>query len=265
MIPSVLAKIADSTRARVAREQLAVPLAELRLLASAAPSPRDFGAAFAGPGHHILSEIKFASPSEGEIAPGLDPVKVAGEYLANGARALSILTEPEFFRGSLRYLAAVRARYGEARLLMKDFFLDEYQLLQARATGADAILLIVAMLDDAELARLHGQTTALGLTPLVEVHDEAELARAAKLGARLIGVNNRDLKTLKVSLETSVRLRPLAPRGATLITESGLNTAADLRRLAGLGFQGFLIGTSFMRTGTPGAALARLLAEAGSP
>lgn len=258
-----LEKIAQRTRARVAREKSGLPLVELRRRAEASPRPaRDFVGAFAGPGIHVIAEIKRASPSEGAIAPLADPVRVAQGYLKGGARALSVLTEPEFFGGELEFIARIRAAEPEALILRKDFLLDEYQLLQARAAGANAVLLIVALLEPGLLRALHAQALELGLAALIEVHDEREMGSLEGLGARLVGVNNRDLKTLRISLETSGRLRPLAPKGARLIAESGLSSGADLRRLRAGGFDGFLIGTAFMRSPDPGAALAKLLEEA---
>jgi indole-3-glycerol phosphate synthase len=226
-------------------------------------TPRDIEAAFRRPGGpHVIAEVKLASPSEGDIAPGADPVAVAGEYLAAGAAALSILTERDFFKGSPDYLRAIRARFPDALLLMKDFVVDELQLDIAREIGADAVLLIVALVGPERLPALLAAARERGLSVLVEVHDEAELAIAARSGARLIGVNNRNLKTLAVSLDTSERLASLAPKGATLISESGISTGDDVKRLGRLGFHGFLVGTSLMKTGKPGAALAKLLGSA---
>jgi indole-3-glycerol phosphate synthase len=257
--PAVLDEIARFTVGRLADQKRALP--PEKLLSEGTRRPQPFAAAFAqGAGPHVIAEIKRSSPSEGKIAPDADPVEIAGQYLAAGATALSVLTEPGFFGGDVEFLARIRKAHPGARLLMKDFVLDEYQLAQARYFGADAILLIVAMLDPDALVRLYRAARALGLETLVEVHDEAELEAASGLGATLIGVNNRNLKTMQVDLATSERLAPRAPRGATLISESGLGTRADLERLSSKGFHGFLIGTSFMRTGKPGAALAKLLA-----
>jgi indole-3-glycerol phosphate synthase len=263
MRPAVLSEIAEFTRKRVAEQKRVLPPGKLLEQARNARQPRPFAEAFGKPGTHVIAEIKRASPSEGQIAPGADPVAVAQEYLSAGATALSVLTEPGFFKGDVEFLARIRAVAPEALLLMKDFVLEEYQLAQARFFGADAVLLIVAMLEPADLKRLFGQARALGLEALVEVHDDEELKAAAELGATLVGVNNRNLKTMKVSLETSERLAPLAPKGATLIAESGLSSRADLDRLAARGFHGFLIGTAFMKSGEPGRALGRLLAPTG--
>ena len=256
---TILDEIANRTRQRVAELKIQMPLAALAKAAGGARTPHDFKAAFAGPGAHVIAEVKLASPSEGDIASGADPIGVAADYLANGAAALSILTEPYYFKGDIRYLEEVRAKNPNARLLMKDFIVDEYQLFQARTKGADAVLILLAMLTPELAQSLYAQALNLELTPLVEVHDEAELTLAIKLGARLIGINNRNLKTMKVSLDASERLAKLAPRQATLVSESGIKTSADLTRLSALGFRGFLIGTHFMKTGKPGQALADLL------
>ncbi|MBI3505917.1 MAG: indole-3-glycerol phosphate synthase TrpC [Proteobacteria bacterium] len=260
---SVLDKIAESTRKRVAKAKERLPPAELRTLALAAPKPRDFAAPLIAGSWGVIAEVKFASPSEGEIAKGLDAVAVAKAYAASGASAISVLTEPEFFKGSVERLASIRAEVS-VPLLMKDFILDEYQLLQARAAGADAALLIVAMIGEDGLKALLPKVTALGLTPLVEVHDEAELTCALTHGARLIGVNNRNLKTLKVDLETSRRLAALARKdGVALVSESGITTREQIEELASLGYKGFLIGTHFIKSGRPGEALRELLNFAG--
>lgn len=259
---SVLQRIAAATRERVAQQKTQIPLEELRAALPTARIPHDFRAAFAPAGPHVIAEVKLASPSQGAIAPQADPVAVATDYLAHGATALSVLTEPAFFGGALTSLSRIRAAHPDARLLQKDFFLDAYQLYQARLSGADAILLIVAMLEPDELGALFQLASELRLTALVEVHTAEEMARARALGAGLIGVNNRDLGSLQTELETSRRLRPLAPPAATLICESGLRSGADLRAARSWGYQGFLIGTSLMATGNPGPALAQLLAEA---
>ncbi|MGE3726497.1 MAG: indole-3-glycerol phosphate synthase TrpC [Candidatus Sericytochromatia bacterium] len=262
---SVLERIAQSTRARVAATQKEIPLSILQsqLFESAKDLhiPSDFKAAFKQD-YSVIAEVKLASPSKGLIAPDLDPVNVAGQYLQNGAQALSVLTEPEYFKGDLAYLAAIRQAYPQARLLMKDFILDPYQLYQGRLAGADACLLIVAMLSRADLQALYQQARELSLTPLVEVHNAQEMQIALELGADLIGVNNRNLKTLEIDLQTSRLLAQHLPAGITLICESGLSTGHDLNAAKSWGYHGFLIGSHLMASGQPGAALAALLAEA---
>lgn len=260
---SVLDKIAQVTRERINAEKQVTPLADLqKRVIESGRRPYDFAAVFQTPGYQVIAEVKLASPSKGPIAPDLRPLDVASDYLKHGAAALSVLTEPTFFQGSLDYLADIRKAHPNARLLMKDFVVDPYQLWQGRATGADACLLIVAMLTPEELYDFYAQALELELTPLVEVHTETELKAALKLGAKLIGVNNRDLKTLSTDLETSRKLAELVPDDVTLICESGLSTGQDLQAAQSWGYKGFLIGTHLMATGTPGQALADLLQAA---
>jgi indole-3-glycerol phosphate synthase len=259
MKPAVLSQIAECTKKRLAEQKKSMPPERLMAQARAARVPHNFAEAFQKPGLHVIAEIKRASPSEGSIAPDADPVAVAREYLQAGATALSVLTEPEFFKGDVDFLSRIRAEEKDALLLMKDFVLEEYQVAQARFYGADAILLIVALIEETVLKRLFKLTRELGLEALVEVHNEAELKIAARLGAKLIGVNNRNLKTMEVTLRTSEFLVKQAPKGATLISESGLTAREELEYLKALGFKGFLMGTTFMKTGEPGLALKDLL------
>lgn len=263
-VPSVLLQIAESVKTRLRERKVRLPESKLRTELASARAPRSFSQAFTGSGIRILAEIKYASPSEGRIrdAREIAPLGVAQSYLRGGAVALSVLTEQDHFGGSLSRLAEIRKALPEARLLLKDFVVEEYQLLEARVAGADAALLIVALLGENRTLELLMAAQAMGLEALVEVHDEAELETAARIGARLIGVNNRNLKDMKVSLDVSRRLAPLAPEGSTLISESGLRSGSELRELTKLGYRGFLIGTSFMRASDPGQALAELLLEA---
>ena len=258
-IPDVLQKIAARVRERLEEDRELVPIEALQNRLKHVPL--DFRAPFQAEGIHIIAEVKLASPSEGDIAPAADPVKVAGDYLASGATALSVLTERDFFKGSSDYLAEIRKAHPGARLLMKDFIVDEYQLVRARADGADAVLLIVALLGQKETRSLLFKALSLGLTPLVEVHDLSEMEIALDLGVKLVGVNNRNLRTMKVSLDTSEELAQYASNEMTLISESGIENPNDVKRLKEMGFKGFLIGTSFMRTENPGAALSRLRKE----
>jgi indole-3-glycerol phosphate synthase len=258
----VLAKIAAKVRERTEERRAKRPLEALVAEARAARKPHDFEAPFRENAISVIAEVKLKSPSEGAIAEGADPVTVARGYLEGGAAALSILTEEDYFGGSPAYLERVRAAHPEARLLRKDFIVDPYQIFEARALGADAVLLIVALLGEAGTRELLAVARDLGLAALVEVHDEAELSEALAAGATLIGVNNRNLKTLEVSLTVSERLAGLMPRDGIAVAESGLKTADDLKRLAALGYRGFLIGTHFMRSGRPGEALRDLLREA---
>lgn len=211
-------------------------------------------------GINIIAEFKRASPSKGLISEGADAARVAADYAAGGACAMSVLTEEDFFRGSLDDLRAVRNEVA-LPVLRKDFIFDEVQILEAAEAGADAVLLIVRAIEDEELAALLRFTEEdLGMDALVEVHTKEEMRRAAAAGATLIGVNNRNLDTFDVSLETSIELAAIAPRGAVLVSESGLRDAEDLRRLRSHGYHGFLIGESLMRADDPRRALAELIA-----
>jgi indole-3-glycerol phosphate synthase len=260
----ILDKIIANTRKRIATEKESVPSTQLTAeIEKSNRKPHDFSSAFREPGVHVIAEIKRASPSAGKINLDSDPLTIAGNYLENGARALSVLTEPDFFRGSIDYLAQIRSKYPDARLLMKDFIVDGYQLLQGRRAGADAVLLIARVLEKDQLGAMLSSAQALGLTSLVEVHNEHELSVALDQGATLVGVNNRDLDTLTIDLGVSRRLAKL-PRSkeTVLIAESGLENGEQLKELGQLGYRGFLIGTTFMKDGEPGKKLAELLREA---
>lgn len=211
---------------------------------------------------NVIAEFKRASPSKGVIRADIEPSQIVRGYEAGGAAAVSVLTEEDRFQGSLDDLRAVRAAV-EIPVLRKDFIFDEYQLYESAAAGADALLLIVAALDDECLARLRRITEdELNMDALVEVHTKDEMQRARATGAKLIGVNNRDLHSFQVSLETSVRLAQNASTGSLLVTESGLRSGADLRRLRVIGYQGFLIGETLMRSAQPDVVLRALLDEA---
>ena len=212
---------------------------------------------------NIVAEIKHRSPSKGIIREEFDPETIAISYEKAGAAALSVLTEEDFFGGSLNHLRAVRERVG-LPLLRKDFLFDEYQIHEALAAGADAVLLIVAMLEDKLLADLIALASELKLDALVEVHNAREMERAVTARAGLIGVNNRDLTTFTVELETSELLATLAPRNAVLVSESGIRTGQDIYRLKQSGYNAFLVGEHFMRAADPGEALRRLVASAES-
>lgn len=260
----VLTAIAAKTRRRVARAKTRQPLEKLERVLLYRRPPADFSAALNGRGPSVIAEIKFASPSQGALRPGAgvkSAVKIAYSYLNAGARALSVLTEPDYFSGSLEYLRAIRLACPSAPLLMKDFFIDPYQFHQARAAGADAVLLIAALLG-ARLKPLLRQAEELGLTALVEVHNQNEKTAALRAGARLIGVNSRNLRTLKTDLGTARALSPSASERADArvwIAESGIDSRRDMKGLAAAGYRGFLIGTSLMREREPGRALRRLL------
>jgi len=210
-------------------------------------------------GISIIAEFKRRSPSKGEIRPNADPVSIAMAYQSGGAKAISVLTEEDHFQGSLNDLIAVRDAVS-LPVLRKDFLFDPYQIYESAAVGADAILLIVAALDDDNLRMLREVAEdELQIDALVEVHNADEMRRATRAGAKLIGVNNRDLRTFKVSIETSVGLAGAASRDVTLVSESGLNSWSDLKRLSLLGYKGFLVGESLMRSGEPGSALRALI------
>jgi indole-3-glycerol phosphate synthase len=210
---------------------------------------------------NIIAEIKRASPSKGLIRGEVNPAEVAGAYEVGGAAAISVLTEEDYFRGSLDDLRAVREAVS-LPLLRKDFIFDEYQVYESAAAGADAILLIVAALDDGNLKRLRTiAADELRIDALVEVHTAQEMHRAANCEAKIIGVNNRDLLTFEVSLETSVRLALVAPTGAVLISESGIESGEDIRRLRSLGYRGFLIGEKLMRADKPELVLSELIGK----
>ena len=210
---------------------------------------------------NVIAECKRRSPSKGVLRADYDPVAIAKGYVAAGAAAISVLTEPTFFDGSLEHLAAVHDAVG-IPVLRKDFIVSEYQVLEARAAGASALLLIVAALPPSELRALLQQAVAAGLDVLVEVHNEEELAIAADAGSTIIGVNNRNLRTLEVDVKASETLIAKMPKGVIAVSESGLRSADDLIRLRALGYQAFLVGERFMTTADPGAALRELLTGA---
>jgi indole-3-glycerol phosphate synthase len=211
---------------------------------------------------NIIAEIKKASPSKGELcSPEIQPADVAVGYERAGAVAVSVLTEEDYFHGSLSDLAQVRAAVS-LPILRKDFVIDEYQIYEAAAAGADAVLLIAALLEESQLAKLRKiAEDELRMDSLLEVHDAKELHQAGASGATLIGVNNRNLQTFQVSLDISVELMPLAPRGAVLISESGLSSGEQLKSLRAIGYRGFLIGETFMRSKDPAASLRTMIQE----
>ena len=211
-------------------------------------------------GTAVIAEVKKASPSMGVIRASFDPVAIAESYAAAGATCLSVLTDEKYFQGSGHYLRLVRAAVG-LPLLRKDFIVDEYQIVEARALGADAILLIVAALSDAELAAFTRLAHDLGLDVLVEVHDEAECARALQLPLRVIGVNNRNLHDFSVSLDTSRRIKTMLPADYLLVSESGIHTRADIEALQAEGIHAFLVGGALMQADDPGVALSALLTK----
>jgi indole-3-glycerol phosphate synthase len=260
--PDLLEAIVAATRARVGAAKALEPREAIeRRAAARAPHAAAFTERLSRAGSiNVIAECKRRSPSRGVLRTAYDPVAIASGYEQAGAAAISVLTEPGFFDGSLRHLETVRDTV-TIPLLRKDFIVDEYQLLEARAAGADAILLIVAALADAELVSLSKAAHALGLAALVEVHDVAECRRAFDAGATIIGVNNRNLRTLQVDLHASRDVAQMLPAGVIGISESGLKTPADLQSMKTLGYQAFLMGERFMIEPDPGAALAALLQQ----
>ena len=261
----LLAAIVAATRRVVEVREDHEPLAALARRADrVAPAPGRFRAALANADRtNVIAECKRRSPSRGVLRREYDPVAIAREYEDAGAAAISVLTEPTFFDGSLEHLASVRAAVA-VPILRKDFIVSEYQLLEARAAGADAVLLIVAALGDRELKALLEQAGRLGLDTLVEVHEKREVDRAANAGARVIGVNNRNLRTLEVDVDASEQLIGAVPKEIAAVSESGLRTRDDLGRLRGLGYRAFLVGERFMTAKHPGEALADLVGRAAS-
>ena len=262
-MPSILQQIISERRAQLAVSITAAKRAELEEMA-AQHQPRGFSgrlleAAARGPA--IIAELKKASPSRGLIRANFPVPELAMEMEEAGAAALSVLTEEKHFQGSLENLR-LASQNVSIPCLRKDFIIDEFQLLEARAYGGDAALLIVAALSDDELIKLRRAADRLALDVLCEVHDEQELRRALDAGMGVIGVNNRDLRTFEVTLETSVRLNAAIPLDVLRVAESGVNSKADIARLSSIGYQAFLIGESLMRQPSPGDALRKLLGEA---
>ena len=256
---STLQTIVNHTALELETRRRERPLRALRAAPLFAEPRRDFAAALAAPGRRIIAEVKRSSPSLGRIRDDFDPVAIAAGYAAAGAAAISVLTEPRFFEGSLDYLAAIRARVG-VPLLRKDFIFEPYQIYEARAAGADAFLLIAAILRVEVIRELVALGREMDMTALVEVHTAEQLERALAGGADVIGINNRDLDTFVTTLETGLGLVGAVPSGRTVVIESGLKTRADVARFEAVGVRAFLIGETFMRAPDPGAALRELLA-----
>lgn len=258
---TILDKIVAATRIRVEREKTDVPFDELAKQPQPEREPFAFEKALAGPGISFICEVKKASPSKGVIAEHFPYVEIAREYEAAGAAAISVLTEPDFFQGSGRYLREIREAVS-IPLLRKDFIIEPYQIVQAKKLGADAVLLICGILAPERLAEFIKLADSLGLSPLVEVHDETELKMALSAGARVIGVNNRDLRTFNVDTGNSIRLRKLAPPEILFVSESGISGAKDVALLLKNGVDAVLVGEALMRSPDKTAALAALKGEA---
>jgi indole-3-glycerol phosphate synthase len=261
-----LSQIVSATRRRVADSRRQADLHELERQAQA-HRPRGFRQCLQKKSEHglaVIAELKKASPSRGLIRADFDPEELSRELASAGAAALSVLTDEEFFQGSLRNLRRASASV-ELPCLRKDFILDEFQILEARASTADAILLIVAALTQPELLRLAKCAREYQLDVLIEAHNEEELERALEAGGDLVGVNNRDLESFRVDLEASFRLAPMIPPGVLSVAESGIHTGADIARLRAAGYRAFLVGESLMKAARPGQALTALLAESSAP
>jgi indole-3-glycerol phosphate synthase len=255
---TILDKIVDHKRLELVERRQARPIDALEAEARAASPARDAVAALQTRGVSLIAEIKRASPSKGLLHPDLDPTDLAHTYEDNGAAAISVLTDQRFFQGSLDDLRLVREAVN-VPVLRKDFVFDPYQVYEARAAGADLVLLIVAILSDQELAALYRLVRDLHMSALIEVHDEGELARALAVGPCIVGINNRDLHTFTVDLGTTARLRPQVPDDVVLVSESGVHTPKDVERLAALGADAMLVGESLVKAQDVGAQVRELV------
>lgn len=254
---NILEEIAEKTRERIRKEKRQFPLDQLKTLAEKAPQQPSFLEALKKPGMSYICEVKKASPSKGLIAPEFPYLEIAKEYEAAGASAISCLTEPFYFMGSDTYLREITETV-DIPVLRKDFTVDKYMIYQAKAFGAAAVLLICAILNDQELLEYRELAETLGMDALVEAHDENEVARALKTGAKIVGVNNRDLKTFKVDMNNSIRLRNLAPDNVVFVSESGIKNAGDIAILERNRVGAVLIGETLMRSPDKKAALENL-------
>ncbi len=255
------AEIIEETRARVKKDQASFPLQQVMDEPEFEQTAASFDDAFPAGEVNLITEIKYGSPSRGKIfdAEVISPVDVARAYVENGSRAISILTEPTYFHGSYDYLRAVRSAYPEIPIIMKDFVVDPYQVHFARFIGASVVLLCVRYLDETEIKDLQQLAVSIGLNTLVEVHDEAELEVASRIGCKVMGVNNRNLKTLDIDLDVGRNLAPHFPDDVVKICESGIFERSQIDDFRELGFDGFLVGTSLMMDGRPGEALQELI------
>jgi indole-3-glycerol phosphate synthase len=258
-MPTILDKIVATKRAEIERSRALRPESELRAQLRDAPAVRDFFTPLAAHGPiKLIAEVKKASPSAGVIRADFDPVSIATTYQAHGATCISVLTDEPYFQGRLEYLQQIRSAV-RVPVLRKDFILDEYQLIEARVAGADAILLIAECLDDCNLRKLFNAACELGMAPLLELYEPDNLSRVFDAGATLIGVNNRNLHTFEVDLEHTIRLRQRVPDECVLVAESGIKSHADVERLEAAGVDAILVGESLTREPDIGAAVDRLL------
>lgn len=256
----ILQKIVADNMPQLEAKKSSLPLAELRSMALEQSPPLDFASALCGERIRLIAEVKKASPSRGIIRHDFDPVAIAKTYADNGAAAISVLTEEKHFQGSLDYLKDIRKALGDKiPLLRKDFIHDPYQVYQSRAYGADSLLLIVAMLSRSRMEKLLGLSRELGMSCLVEVHDEAELGIALQSGARIIGINNRDLNTFEVDISVTERLRPLVLPDRIVVSESGIKDRSDIEKMSRIGVNAVLVGESLMSTRNIAAKMKELL------
>lgn len=258
-MPTILDRIVATKREEIARAKSIAPEARLREQLSMAPPVRDFFAVLAEPGPiHLIAEVKKASPSKGVIRADFQPVAIAEIYQQHGASCVSVLTDESYFQGSLEYLRQIR-RAIDLPVLRKDFVIDPYQVVEARVAGADAVLLIAECLDDRQLQELHDAIVGLGMTPLVELYEPDNLSRVLGIGARLIGINNRDLRTFQVDLGHTMRLCQQIPRDRVVVGESGIRSHDDAKRLEAAGVRAMLVGETLMAREDIGAAVDELL------
>ncbi len=264
----ILDEIIAYKRRELEQRKRAVPLAELKARGADQPPPVDLVGALSGRGVQLIAEVKRASPSKGVLCPDFDPVRLATTYAANGAAAISVLTDSHFFQGELEYLSRIRSAMGHASsaipILRKDFVFDPYQVYETRAYGADALLLIAAVLSDRLLEELLALTCDLGMTALVEVHNEEEVRRTLRLHPRVVGINNRDLTDFKVDLTTFERLRALLPQEILTVSESGVHTGADVRRLEKMGANAVLVGEALVTASDVAAKVRELVMGGGT-
>lgn len=256
----ILQKIIENRRKETARQKEILPIMELREMLADMPPTLDFEKAIRGRACAVIAEVKRSSPSKGRIREDFDPVKIARTYELYGASALSVLTERRFFEGNNAYVPRIR-RAVRLPILRKDFIVDPYQISETRVLGADALLLIARILEAGQLQEFIGLSSELGLASLVEVHDEADLEKAITSGARIVGINNRDLDTFRTDFGVSMRLAPLIPRGLTRVSESGISTRDDVEDVVAAGFHAILVGESLMRQKDIGKKLRELLGQ----
>jgi len=254
----ILDELVASTKKLLAERKSRIPIAEVEQAAAKQAPPRDFAAALEGQSIKLIAEVKRASPSKGLLAPNLDAALTAGTYEKSGAAAISVLTEPEYFKGSLADLEAVRAAV-KLPIMRKDFIVDPYQIYEARACGADAVLLIVTILSPDELRNLLQTVHSLGMKALVEVDSRQELEQAMVLDPEVIGINNRNLADFSVKLETTLELHCLIPKGKVIVSESGIHTRDDVKKLEGAGVNAILVGEALVASADPAAKIRELL------